>query len=86
MLFTEYANLNCHEICNLYHFFSLSVNTFDMNPVSLAILLYFAILVLDFKKDMEISNAKIIILKLKSLVKTLISLLIFLAKEEITTF
>lgn len=49
MLFSEYANLNCHEIYISYNLKS-NMSIFDMNVISLKIFLYFVILILDLKK------------------------------------
>lgn len=68
MLFSEYANLNCHEIYISYNLKS-NMSIFDMNVISLKIFLYFVILILDLKKKTEKSLLiKTIILKLKSLI------------------
>ena len=68
MLFSEYANLNCHEIYISYNLKS-NMSIFDMNVISLKIFLYFVILILDLKKKTEKSILiKTIILKLKSLI------------------
>ena len=67
MLFSEYANLNCHEIYISYNLKS-NMSIFDMNVISLKIFLYFVILILDLKKTEKSLLIKTIILKLKSLI------------------
>ena len=78
MLFSEYANLNCHEIYISYNLKS-NMSIFDMNVISLKIFLYFVILILDLKKNREISIDKNHNSKIKITNYNSISLLIFQA-------
>ena len=68
MLFSEFANLNCHEIYISYNLKS-NMSIFDMNVISLKIF-HFVILILDLKKKKTEKSLllKTIILKLKSLI------------------
>ena len=51
MLFSEFANLNCHEIYISYNLKS-NMSIFDMNVISLKIF-HFVILILDLKKKKQ---------------------------------
>ena len=78
MLFSEFANLNCHEIYISYNLKS-NMSIFDMNVISLKIF-HFVILILELKKkNREISIAKNHNSKIKITNYNSISLLIFQA-------